>query len=92
MKLQSNKEWNEQLIISIIKRSKFDNLLIVDEIDLLPPLNFTGTILTPNTLHLEWTLNKEYSKIFYIIYVQQINQFSNELLNSPQNFQVKFYK
>lgn len=77
-------------MISIAKRSKLDEALVVDEADLLPPLNFTANILSPESIRLGWTKNasnNQFSSLYYIINVQQINNL-NDATNTLQNRQV----
>ncbi|KAI1732076.1 fibronectin type III domain protein [Ditylenchus destructor] len=54
-------EWSDPIVISIAKRVQIaddpevQGDIVVDEADLLPPLNFTANVLDPQTVRLDWS-------------------------------------
>lgn len=67
-------EWSKALRIAISKRSLNDQL--VDESNLLPPLNFKANILGQNRVQLEWNKSKnplnDGIELYYIVNIRQL--------------------
>lgn len=70
-----NNEWSKPLRVVISKRNSIDQ--IVDEGNLLPPLNFRANILAPNKVQLLWNKSKnsfdDNSLLYYIVNIRQLS-------------------
>uniref|UniRef100_A0A915DBN4 Fibronectin type-III domain-containing protein n=1 Tax=Ditylenchus dipsaci TaxID=166011 RepID=A0A915DBN4_9BILA len=83
-------EWSDPLMISIAKRVQIGEL-VVDEADLLPPLNFTANVLDPKTVRLDWSVSPSThtsaslsANVYYIVNVKQLTSDSGENLVNKQ--------
>uniref|UniRef100_A0A7E4VST9 Protein-tyrosine-phosphatase n=1 Tax=Panagrellus redivivus TaxID=6233 RepID=A0A7E4VST9_PANRE len=71
-------DWNQQLLISIAKRLNVGGIL-VEESDLLPPLEFAANVLSPTSVKLEWLpFNPHVNGIYYVVNVEQLTAYSGE--------------
>ncbi|VDM39143.1 unnamed protein product [Toxocara canis] len=65
-------DWSQPLLISVTKRSVIGGVSVDDD-DLLPPLDFTANILSPSSVRLEWTPNKESIEgLYYVVNMKQL--------------------
>jgi hypothetical protein len=66
-------DWSQQLLISVAKRLKLGEGILVEEGDLLPPLNFAANVMGPKTVKLEWRpYNPHIPGLYYIVNVKQL--------------------
>ncbi|VDK47123.1 unnamed protein product [Anisakis simplex] len=65
-------DWSQSLLITVTKRVLIGDVYVDDD-DLLPPLDFTASILSPSSARLEWTPSKENVEgLYYIVNVKQL--------------------
>uniref|UniRef100_A0A9J2P9B5 Fibronectin type-III domain-containing protein n=1 Tax=Ascaris lumbricoides TaxID=6252 RepID=A0A9J2P9B5_ASCLU len=65
-------DWGQSLLISVTKRVLIGGVSVDDD-DLLPPLDFTASILSPTSVRLEWTPSKENIEgLYYVVNVKQL--------------------
>ncbi|CAD6188899.1 unnamed protein product [Caenorhabditis auriculariae] len=77
-------DWSQELVITVNKKVSVGGI-IVDEGALLPPLDFTARVMSPSSVHLEWTpaaTNKP--DIFYLVHVKQLTSESGTTLHNQQ--------
>lgn len=96
VKRDSSHAWGDPLVIAIAKRTQIGEL-VVDEADLLPPLNFTANVLGPSNVRLDWSPSPSAvsssdgwsaevvdSPLYYIVNVRQLTSVSGEDLLRQQ--------
>ncbi|KAI1725583.1 fibronectin type III domain-containing protein [Ditylenchus destructor] len=88
-------EWSDPMVISIAKRVQIGEI-VVDEADILPPLNFTANVLDPQTVRLDWSPSPstEYLSIsqaaalYYVLNVKQLS-YNTEASTMQQEIKVE---
>jgi hypothetical protein len=71
-------EWSNPLIILVTKQVQVGDMLLDDD-ELLPPLNFAANIIGPTSVKLEWTANNRGSNgAYYIVTVKQLTSEKGE--------------
>ncbi|KAE9556533.1 hypothetical protein FO519_000227 [Halicephalobus sp. NKZ332] len=70
-------DWSQQLLISFSKRLNVGGVLI-EEGELMPPLDFAANVLGPSTVKLEWQPYNHVPGVYYIVNVKQLTQNSGE--------------
>ena len=66
-------DWSQQLLISVAKRLKLGDGILVEEGALLPPLNFAANVMGPKTVKLEWQpYNPHIPGLYYVVNVKQL--------------------
>ncbi|KAJ1369726.1 hypothetical protein KIN20_031272 [Parelaphostrongylus tenuis] len=81
---QTVDDWGQELIITLNKKVSIGGMLIDDD-ELLPPLDFTTHILGPSSVKLEWRPHEGAPPgLFYIVNVKQLTSESGAGLQRQQ--------
>lgn len=74
------------MIILVTKRTQTQiGDILIDEDDILPPLNFAANVIGPTTVKLEWRPSNEASPdVYYLVNVKQLTSESGESLMRQQ--------
>uniref|UniRef100_A0AC34Q2H6 Fibronectin type-III domain-containing protein n=1 Tax=Panagrolaimus sp. JU765 TaxID=591449 RepID=A0AC34Q2H6_9BILA len=70
-------DWSQQLLITFSKRLNVNGVLI-EEGNLMPPLDFAANVIGPSTVKLEWQPYANVPGVYYIVNVKQLTQNSGE--------------
>uniref|UniRef100_A0A0K0D2L5 Fibronectin type-III domain-containing protein n=1 Tax=Angiostrongylus cantonensis TaxID=6313 RepID=A0A0K0D2L5_ANGCA len=77
-------DWGQELIVTLNKKVSIDGVLIDDD-ELVPPLDFTTHILGPSSVKLEWRPHEGVPpELFYIVNVKQLTSESGTVFQRQQ--------
>ncbi|EYB96125.1 hypothetical protein Y032_0153g2921 [Ancylostoma ceylanicum] len=77
-------DWGQELIVTINKKVSIGGV-VVDDDELVPPLDFTAHVLSPSSVKLEWRPHTGASpELFYIVNVKQLTSDSGTALHRQQ--------